>query len=242
MRLYAHRGSPGTATFENTLPAVAAALGSGADGVEVDLRLSADGVLVVCHDADLHRLVGSPLEIATGRWTDLRRACASQGVPLARVEDLLACTAGRPVVLELKTPPPGRTPATAYAVLEMLHAAGLPPEVTVSSFSAPLVGAVRELAPPGVRTALLGDVRVRPTALLRRALDGGHDEVHPHVGALLREPGAVDLAHAVGACVVPWTVNRGRDLRRLAALGVDAMITDVPAGARLALSARRARA
>lgn len=241
MRLYAHRGSPGTASVENTVPAVLASLAAGADGVEVDLRLSADGVLVVCHDADLRRVVGSPLEVATSRWADLRAACAERDVPLARVEDLLRVLAGRPVVLELKQPPPGRTPATAEAVTGLLHAVGPLPDVTVSSFSAPLVAAVRGQAPAGVRTALLGDVRVSPTAVLRRALDAGHDEVHPHVGALLREPGAVDLAHAVGARVVPWTVNRGRDLRRLAGLGVDAMITDVPAGARLALAARRTR-
>ena len=88
----------------------------------------------------------------------------------------------------------------------------------------------------GLRTALLGDVRDRPTGLLRQALQDGHDQVHPNVAALLAEPAAVRRAHALGVGVVPWTVNRSRALRRLAALGVDGIITDVPRSARLALA------
>ena len=247
MRLYAHRGSPGSTSYENTVPAVAASLAAGADGVEVDLRLSSDGVLVVSHDADLRRLAACPLLVATTRWDELRVASELRGVPLARAEWMLAAVAGRPVILELKHPMPGMVPRTTAALVELLSslaAAGLPLDVTVSSFSPALVAAVRSSAPAalGVRTALLGRVVDRPSALLRSTLDAGHDEMHPQVAALLAEPSAVAHAHALGVTVVPWTVNRGRALRRLAALGVDAMITDVPASARLALAARRAQA
>lgn len=248
MLLYAHRGAPGPTSVENTVPAVACALSrgpDGADGVEVDLRLSRDGVLVVCHDPELRRLVGSPLAVATSTWEELRRTCAARGVPLARAEELLATAAGRPVVLELKQPPPGRTPLTAVALVHLLAsltAAGLPLEVTVSSFSPALIAAVQVAAPggPRMRTALLGRLTDRPTTLVRRAVDAGHDEVHPHVTALLAEPVAVERAHGLGVAVVPWTVNRDRALRRVAGLGVDGMITDVPAAARLALVTRAA--
>lgn len=247
MRLYAHRGSPGTTAHENTVPAVTGCLAAGADGVEVDLRLSADGVLVLSHDADLRRVAGLDLTVATTSWDVLRSAASARGVPLARVEWLLAAAAGRPVVLELKQPLPGRTPATALAVLEVLGrlaAAGLPLDVTVSSFSPHLVGVVRELAPErlGLRTALLGRPDDVADAVLRRALEAGHDEVHPHVGALLASPATVARAHAVGTDVVPWTVNAGRDLRRLAGLGVRAVITDVPVTARAVLARRRSAA
>ncbi len=240
MRLYAHRGSPGTSTVENTLPAVCAALLDGADGVEVDLRLSADGVLVVSHDPTLRRTAGSGLEVATSSWEALRVAGACAGVPLARVEQVLAALGGRPAVLEVKRPLPGAVPSTVdalVAVLAGLRGAGLPLDVTVSSFSPAVVARVRATAPRelALRTALLGDVRDRPTGLLRAALADGHDQVHPHVAALLAEPAAVGRAHALGVGVVPWTVNRGRALRRLAALGVDGFITDVPRTARLAL-------
>lgn len=243
MLLYAHRGSPGTASVENTVPAVAACLRAGADGVEIDLRLTRDGVLVVCHDAGLGRLLGADLPVASSTWDELRATALRGGVPLARVEWVLAAVAGRPVVLELKHAPPGLTGATARSlvdVLGQLSAARMPLDVTVSSFSPALVAAVREVAPAalGLRTALLGVATDRPTSLLRRALDEGHDEIHPHVAALLAEPSAVDRSHALGVSLVPWTVNRGRALRRLASWGVDAVITDVPVSARRALAER----
>lgn len=240
VRLYAHRGSPGSCSVENTLPAVSACLSGGADGVEVDLRLSADGVLVLSHDATLRRIAGSGAAVASSAWADLRAAGASAGVGLARVEDVLVELAGRPAVLEVKRPAPGAVPPTVaalVAVLLELRRAGLPLAVTVSSFSPAVVAQVRRSAPRelGVRTALLGDVRDRPTSLLRAALQDGHDEVHPNVVALLAEPSAIGRAHALGVGVVPWTVDRGRALRRLAALGVDGVITDDPGAARRAL-------
>jgi glycerophosphoryl diester phosphodiesterase len=252
VRLYAHRGSPGPPSpenplVENTVAAVTRSLRAGADGVEVDLRLSRDGVLVVCHDHNLRRLTGSALEVASTSWDDLRTGSERHGVALARAEWVLAAVAGRPVVLELKQPPPGLTPPTALALVELLTtlgATGLPLEVTVSSFSPALLAAVRACSPAAtsLRTALLGRPSDRPAGVLRRALDAGHDEIHPHVAALLADPAAVDRAHALGVRVVPWTVNRGRPLRRLAWLGVDAVITDVPASARLALASRRSAA
>jgi glycerophosphoryl diester phosphodiesterase len=66
--------------------------------------------------------------------------------------------------------------------------------------------------------------------------------VHPHLSALLAAPGCVRTAHAVGVAVVPWTVNRRRDVRKLARLGVDALITDAPASARVALTTAGATA
>lgn len=239
MRILAHRGSPTSTILENSIPAISGALAGGADGVEVDLRLTADGVLAVCHDPDLGRIGLQPLPVATTAWDELRAAAPG----LARVEWVLAAAAGRPVVLELKTGPV-RSAQVLVERLLVLHTAGLPMDVTVSSFDAALVRAVRMLAPAhlGVRTALLGDVGCLATAVLRRAVLGGHDQVHPHITDLLTHPETVTAAHEAGVAVVPWTVNRPQDLRRCALLGVQAVITDVPREARLALVARRASA
>lgn len=239
MRILAHRGSPKSGTLENSIPAISAALAGGADGVEVDLRLTADGVLAVCHDPELGRVGSRALPVATSEWDELRAAAPA----LARVEWVLAAAAGRPVVLELKTAPV-RSAQVLVERLLVLHAAGLPLDVTVSSFDAALVRAVRTLAPAHleVRTALLGDVGCLATAVLRRAVLGGHDQVHPHVSDLLMHPETVAAAHQAGVAVVPWTVNRPQDLRRCALLGVQAVITDLPRAARLAVAARRASA
>jgi glycerophosphoryl diester phosphodiesterase len=241
--ILAHRGLPGADRPENTLAAVAAAVDAGADGVEVDLRLTADGVLAVSHDPDLSRVTGLSASVADSTWACLDEAAATSGVRLARLEPLLALAAGRRVVLELKKPPPGpaaevRTALAVAGHLRSLQRAGLALDVTVSSFSPTLVSKVRGLLPPGsgVRTALLGRPLDRASSILRQALDAGHDEVHPHVLPLLAESTVVAAAHALGVAVVPWTVNRRRDVRRLRRLGVDGLITDVPVSARVALA------
>lgn len=244
MRILAHRGSPATGTAENTVPAVSAALAAGADGVEVDLRLTADGVLAVCHDADLARLTGRPLPVHRSPWGVLVTAAAAHSVPLARVEWVLAAAAGRPVVLELKPTPVPRARVVAVLAerLAGLAAAGLPTSVTVSSRDAALMRAVRAAVPPPVRTALLGLPGQDPAGVLRRAARCGHDEIHPYVEDLLQRPAAVAEAAAYGVGVVPWTVNSDRALRRCADLGVAGVITDVPHAARLASRRRRALA
>jgi glycerophosphoryl diester phosphodiesterase len=239
VRILAHRGSPTSDTVENSIPAISAALAAGADGVEVDLRLTADGVLAVCHDPDLRRLSGRAVTVADTGWEQLRDAAPG----LARVEWVLAAAAGRHVVLELKTAPVRAAQVLVERLLG-LHAAGLPLDVTVSSFDAALVRAFRTLAPLHLRarTALLGDAGCLAPAVLRRAILEGHDQVHPHISDLLEHPETVAAAHAAGLSVTPWTVNGARDLRRCARLGVDAVITDVPQTARLALATRRAAA
>ncbi len=242
MRILAHRGLPTTSCAENSVAAVLAGVRAGADGAEVDLRLSADGVLVVCHDPSLLRLTGFPLDVSSTDWADLRAAAAARDVRLARVEELLHALAGCPVVLEVKAPPPlaGSVVRTADAVLARVAAVGAtgtPLEVTVSSFAPDVVAAVRAGGAGGstIRTALLGRPTMRPGPLLRRALAAGHDEIHPHVGALLAEPRWVAAAHGCGVGVVAWTVNGRRAAGRLAALGVDAVITDEPGVTRRAL-------
>ena len=249
MLLLAHRGSPAVPALENTVPAAIAAFAAGADGVEVDVRLSADGVLVLCHDPDLGRLAGHALPVADATWEVVRTTAGRHGVALARVEWLLAAAAGRPVVLELKQPPPApraraRTVDALLERLAVLRAADLPLAVTVSSFDAALVRLVRLEAPPylGLRTALLGRPGWRPSALLRQALAAGHDEVHPHVLDVLTAPRSVASARSCGLAVVPWTVNARRAVQRCADLGVEALITDVPAAARRGLKTRPAAA
>ena len=240
--ILAHRGLPGLDRPENSIAAVNAAYSSGADGVEVDLRLTADGVLALSHDADLRRLTGLPMGIADSTWPALCEQAALRGVRLARADEVLAQSGGRRVVLEVKEPPPGRASdgLIALAVEELLGSwpASAAADVTVSSFSRSLVGTVRASLPPdgGVRTALLGLPRDPMTALLRQALKDGHDELHPHVSSLTADAWLVAAAQACGLAVVPWTVNRQQDILRLEALGVDGLITDVPAAARAALT------
>lgn len=85
----AHRGAL-LEQVENTLPAFTRALELGADGVELDVRLSADGEVVVFHDEDLSRLAGRPDRIASLTWAQLSAARLVRGARIPRLSDLLA--------------------------------------------------------------------------------------------------------------------------------------------------------
>lgn len=238
MRIIAHRGAPALGRIENTVPAIGAALIGGASGVEVDLRRTADGVFAVCHDLGLLRLAGTDLRVATTPWSVLHAAAAASGVPLARVEEVLAVAADRSVVLELKPDQPGAGAALVER-LAQLDALGLPFSVTVSSFDPGLLTEVRSAAAGlRLRTALLGRPGCLAVATARLALAGGHQEVHPHVSDLLADPDAAREAACSGLDVVPWTVNSSRMIRRCAELGCTGVITDLPRKAQAALAAR----
>lgn len=237
MRIIAHRGAPALGRIENTVPAISAALAGAASGVEVDLRRTVDGVFAVCHDLGLLRLAGRDLRVATTPWPVLHAAAAASGVPLARLEEVLAVAAARPVVLELKPAQPGAGSALVERLMEF-EALGLPMSVTVSSFDPTLLSEVRTAAAGGqLRTALLGRPGCLALATARLALAAGHEEVHPHVSDLLADPSAAREAASSGLDVVPWTVNSSRMIRRCAELGCAAVITDLPRKAAVALAA-----
>lgn len=213
--------------------AVAAALDDGADGVEVDVRRSADGVLVCCHDPDLGRVAGrgpglGPV-VAAVPWARLRREPLPGGRP-ARLEEVLdlAAARGAEVVTEVKpVPGPARlTAARALAGLLRERAArGRPDRVTTSSFDPQ---AALALAGAGSASALLVETPAGVDWGLGVARRGGLQEVHLPAAVLDRDPAAPARAHAAGLRVVLWTLDDPADARRAAGLGVDAVISDDP--------------
>lgn len=225
MLLIAHRGLTSAGNPEDTAEAVAAARRAGADGCEVDLRLAADGVLLASHDDDLLRVAGVPVRVSTSSSAQLRAVPLPGGARLPRLGELVEAVDGGRLVLELKRPPSGRPGPTALALageLRSLRRRGHDLDVVVSSFCPRTVATVRALGVP-VRTALLGAPGADLRQVVAQARQARHDEVHPHVSSLLGDPGAVD-----GVVVCPWTVNDPADADRLRALGVPAVITDVP--------------
>lgn len=198
--VYGHRGSvrPGP---ENTPAAVRAALAAGADGVEIDVRRSAGG-LVVSHDPP-----------------------AGDAPPLL---DVLDAAAGGRVVCEVKNvagEPDFDAPrsAVARALVDVLAARR--DDAVVSSFDWFSLDAVREL--DGPPTAFLLGFGVSLRAGVAHAREHGHAEVHPHWSAVTRR--GVAAAHEAGLRVVTWTVTSLVSARRLARLGVDGLICDDPA-------------
>jgi glycerophosphoryl diester phosphodiesterase len=127
--------------------------------------------------------------------------------------------------------------SVAAAVVELLAARGGADRVLVSSFHLPSIDRVHALAPE-VPTGFLTVMTPGPLDAIATAVVGGHRAVHPFFGVLADDAGTkvVAEARAVDVAVHTWTVNDPDDARRLAAAGVDAIITDVPADVAAALT------
>lgn len=222
----AHRGSPDAATgvHENTLEAFRRARGLGADGVELDVRLTRDGALAIHHD---------PAIPNRGPIIELAAAGLPESVPL--LADALEVCAGLAVNIEIKDLPgePGFDPSErlAASVADMVVAEGRVGSVVVSSFWPEALDAVHRTCPE-IATGLLVAHWFDPAECVPVALSRSCTALHPHLS--LVDEALVERAHDSGLSVAAWTVNDRLQLSELASMGVDTVITDdVP----LALSA-----
>ena len=255
----AHRGASFDAP-ENTLAAFERALADGADGLEFDVRLAADGVPVVIHDATLRRTAGRQVSIASlsssalarvqvGSWFNRRfpaRARAEyehETVPLlSRVLELFAPRC-RALYVEIKcsTADAHRHARAVAAVLRSRPTAAR--RVVVESFALEAIAEVKRLAPE-LRTAALFERSVRrpaptPRSIIERALAHDADEIALHRSLVTRR--AVEAAHDAGLPVVVWTVDHPAWARRAVDLSLRALITNRPARLRDALEATNPR-
>jgi len=225
----AHRGASAEKP-ENTLAAFRRALARGADGLELDVRLTRDGVPVVFHDATLRRLTGAPGRLATRSWRELKKLRVRGAGSIPRLADVLALVRGRAVVqIELKR---GTTVAPVVRVIRRARAAGW---VILASFETGLVRRARRLAPE-IPRMLIAKGR-SPDKLLRTmtALGAAGLSLHHHA---VRNRALVTRIHRQGGTVWCWTVNTAPAMRRLAARGVDAILSDNPALLRRTVSFR----
>ena len=225
VQILGHRGWP-TAAPENTCSAVAAALRAGADGVEVDVRLTADGVAVCCHDDDLLRTAGMPSRVSGSRAAELRAVALPGGERVALLSEVAALVAGRGLlVLDLKPEP--RTHALVRAVSAALAPAGTGRAVVASSFDPAVLDAFAAQRPDLARAPIC-DTGCSPRVALGTALARRDAALHLPLSAVLEEPDVVRDAVRAGLPVRAWTVNRPVDTQLCALLGVQAVVTDVP--------------
>lgn len=227
--VYGHRGMRGAP--ENTLPAFERALEVGADGVELDVRLCKSGEVVVMHDVDLQRMAAradriAELDYATLRGIDLG---AGATTPLLRDVLELVLRRGKRVNVEIKADVPDlRALALATAQELLARSKAERALVLVSSFEA---GALRMLqeAAPGVAVGFLF-ANAEQEANAPELRNYGE---HPRFSYVTKQS-LQGFAERAGFVNV-WTVNDAAEARRLSALGVDGIISDVPDLIRAAL-------
>jgi glycerophosphoryl diester phosphodiesterase len=228
--ILAHRGASAV-TRENTLEAFCEARRLGADGVELDVRRSADGAMVVHHDAG----IAGGGSIAGMRVADLPAFVPLLDAAVAACGDLL-------VDIELKDLPgePGWDAGYPLAVMvaEFVAERSLMSRVVVSSFELAALDTIR-LLEPGIDTGWLTPSRFDQMAALESVASGGHRSLHPHHSAVT--PALVDAAHESGVSIVTWTVDTDAEIREMAAAGVDGIITNRPDYARAVLEGSSSR-
>ncbi|MFP7721746.1 glycerophosphodiester phosphodiesterase family protein [Lysobacter sp. A3-1-A15] len=225
----AHRGASAVAP-ENTRAAFQAAIDAGADAIELDVRLSADGAVVVFHDSDFRRVAGDPRRVVETPLSAMRGLDIGSWFHPAFADQRIA-TLGETLdfidrralaVVELK-PDAHNAEALLAATLLEVERGGYQDAVTLASLSPALVRAARAAAPEA-RLALFANAALPGTA--RRT---GFDMLG--LNHLQLDAAAVADARRRGYLLQVWTVNDPARMARYMDLGVDDISTDAPAEA-----------
>lgn len=241
-QVFAHRGGAALGP-ENTIAAFDLGLESGADGIELDVHLSADGVVVVHHDDTLDRTTDASGPVAARTADELARVDAGarfvtasgdapfrgQGIGVPTLRQVLLRHADVPVIVEMKV----NTATMGEAVAETVRMAGAAERVCAAGFGARSLRAARRALPematsacaPEVRLALYGSwVAWRARRPSYRAY-----QVPEYAGRVrIVSPRFIRHAHAAGVRVQVWTVDERSDMERLLAWGADALISNRP--------------
>ena len=236
--IVAHRGSSSVAP-ENTLASFRQAIRDGADAVECDVRLTADGHVVVFHDADLHRTTGGPGLISKHTLPELRTLSAgtwfhnrfaAERIPT--LDEVIELTAGKCLInLEIKTAERESQEKIGEKLVDLcfgvIRRHGARESALITSFSHRAVkraGLIRPRIATGLLYHPLRHVMKSPVRFARslgaRYLIMG--------GSILRRR-IVEEAHERGILVGEYTVNTARRWERSMRFGVDAVFTDSPA-------------
>ena len=256
--VFAHRGGPyirGKPVFpENTLPAFGLAALQG-DPLEFDIKLTADRVPVVIHDATLDRTTNCTGRVADKTLAELRQCRAdvlgvpesglptrdvaypSVGVPtLSQVTSLARRTRSR-IVPEIKNYPTDPdydpTPGFAVAAVDGVALSEIAAErIIFQSFTTENLDAVKS-RPPGAETSLLA-LQSGNDAAIPLAVARGYEWVSPQWPV---DSAYVAAAHAGGRRVVPYTIDTAQPMVEAVNTGVDAIITNDPTRARVTVGA-----
>ncbi len=255
VRVVGHRGAAAFAP-ENTLPSFEHAVQVGADAVEFDLHRTADGHLVVIHDASLPRTTDGIGRVEERSLQELRSFDAGyrfttdggktfpfrgRGVRIPTLDEVLEAVGDLPVVTEIKSL------AAGQAMGDWLQRSPDRNRILVGGFKR------REVEPAGrharwrctYQEELRSYVLLGKVGLGRWFAPARVDAAmlpERHSGVRVITPRFVRRAHADGLGVFVWTVNRPDDIRRLFDWGVDGLVSDAPGRVRRVLDERAARA
>ncbi|MET7851941.1 glycerophosphodiester phosphodiesterase [Streptomyces avermitilis] len=208
----AHRGDP-YRVRENTIGSLRSALRQGADAVEIDVRLTRDGVPVLLHDETLKRLWEQDRPLRSLSWDEVR-GLTDGGVPT--LVDALAATGESRVMLDL----PGADPRAVRRIVDVIREYGAEERVYYCA-GAPAMLALRA-ADPAAEIALTWTTLAPPRPALL-------DAVRPrwlNYRFSLVDRDLTARVHRAGCLLSVWTADTRRSMRRLLDMGVDSITTN----------------
>ena len=234
----AHRGSNKVAP-QNTLPAFRQAIAEGTDGFETDVHVTRDGRLVICHNYTIDATSDGRGAISDYTLGELKLFDFGsyfsedyRGTPLPTLDeflDLVGQTSSELVNIELKKPRE-RESGIEEKCVAAIRAHGMIDRCLISSFDRHILKKIKEIE-PRLRTGFLYPTIDYKTSrfvvnpfIIAKAIKA--DYLHPMYPVVTAS--LVKTAHALGMGVNVWTVDDEKTVKKLAALGVDGIITDVP--------------
>lgn len=235
IQVWAHRGASGYAP-ENTLEAFRLAIEMGADGIELDVQLTADGELVVIHDETLQRVSDAHGYVKDYTLAQLKALNVNKNFPkygnvaiptLQEVLDLLSQTKLM-LNIELKT---GNIfyHGIEEKVIALIDSYGMQDRVWYSSFNHYSVKKVKDISPQAQAGILCGNCIYEPAKYARYM---GVEAVHPNI-LHLKYPGYAQECRKSGIKLHTWTANAYVDLELCVSENVDALITNYPDKAKI---------
>ena len=237
--LLAHRGDLANAP-ENTLPSFSQAIQKGADGVELDAKLTVDGHVIVIHDPTVERTTDGEGKVASftlesirkldaGTWFDPKFA----GTQVPLLEEVFE-TVGKDRLINIEltnysTPKDGLT----QKVCELIQRHNNAKQIIFSSFFPSNLKIASQILPAVPRGLLAMPGLIGLWARSFGFMFGDYQALHPHISSVTREQ--ISRAHRVNRRVHVWTANTPEEVNRLKEWGVDGIFTDDPAVAVQAL-------
>ncbi|WP_199250535.1 glycerophosphodiester phosphodiesterase family protein [[Phormidium] sp. ETS-05] len=232
--IIAHRGFSAVAP-ENTLAAFAAAIEHGADSIELDLQLAADGIPVVIHDPKLKRTTGTKGKVFKKTLSELKQLDAGawfhpqfSGQQIPTFAEALHSASGirRNIYLDVKTN--GDWPDLAIANLrETIFTHHTQDKTIVASFNHQFIEQFRQQDTGAqITIGYLVATRSAYKAQLLKAAAAGNAIMMSEYRVLLKYPSLVEAGQKLGVDVVAWTVDKPKHFQRLLAIGVHRIITN----------------
>jgi glycerophosphoryl diester phosphodiesterase len=217
MKIFGHRGASGTEP-ENTIRSFIKAETVGADMVELDVRKSRDGEIVVFHDHDLLRLFGDPRAIKDLDLSEIKRVSSEQGREIPTLTEVLQ-SVNIGLQIELKVH------GIEQQVLNKIKS--FPHKVLISSFFPEILKKVRSLDGNIELGLILGAKRFHMIALANYfAKKLNLTSIHPKI-SIVSLP-VIALFKLSKRKINVWTVNSEKDYKKMKNLGVDGIFTDYP--------------